>query len=98
MNACSSKCGVDIKFFFGSLVAMDSSALTSAEQREYLRLVEKMRSQNVIPPMRTQGGMSDASKRAQPDDVGECSALKDSFDKIDAGEWEQVLDGITVGG
>lgn len=74
---------------------MDSTALTPAEQREYLRLMEKMRNEAVIAPTKAQGRISEAAKRqrdANHDDRAEYSALKDAFDTVDAGEWEQVID------
>ena len=75
------------------------SALTPAEQREYLRILEKMTTkQAVVTPGKTQGGMSEAAKRqrdATHDDKADFSALNDSFDKLDAGEFPSRTSSLT---
>ena len=79
---------------------MDSgfALLTPDEQREYLRILEKMATkQPVVTP--TKGGMSDAAKRQRAlsdDNSGEFSELKDSFKQLDSGEWEKVLDPMAI--
>ena len=71
---------------------------TPDEQREYLRILEKMATkQPVVTP--TTGGMSEAAKRQRAigdDKNGELSELQDSFKQLDSGEWEKVLDPMAI--
>ena len=79
---------------------MDSgfALLTPDEQREYLRILEKMATkQPVVTP--ATGGMSEAAKRQRAisdDNGGEFSELQDSFKLLDSGDWERVLDPTAV--
>lgn len=72
------------------------SALTPAEQREYLRILEKMTTkQAVVTPGKTQGGRQASEGWVPHDDRADFSALKDSFDKLDAGEFPSRTSSLT---
>ena len=75
--------------------------LTADEQREHLRILEKMATKQhvVTPDKKTSGGMCNAAKRQRAvssDDNAQYSELKDAFDKLDSGECERVVDPMST--